>query len=93
MLVEATVQSKTARRWPWALLLIAAVLLPLYAFWSWSGQCVDTAPGAGESYCTSGPSIGWPSAWLLAAIGAVAFIVSAVRLVRLSLQRSGKRRT
>lgn len=71
-------------RWPWALLLVVAVLLPLCAFSAWSGQCFDAAEGAGESFCTSGPSVGWPAAWLLTAVGAVAFVVAAIRLVRIA---------
>lgn len=68
----------TPARWPWVLLLLAAVLLPLYAFFSWSSQCVDMAPCAGESYCTSGPSTRWPAARLLSAAGAGAFVLGRV---------------
>jgi hypothetical protein len=88
--VQATAARLTARRWPWTLVLIGAMLLPLYAFFTWTGQCVDMVAGAGDSYCTTSPSIGWPGAWLLTAVGAVAFVVSLIQLVRLSLTRGSR---
>lgn len=83
-------QPPRARRRPWVVLLVAAVLLPIGAFMMQTGQCVDMVAGAGESSCTSGPSIGWPGAWLLAAAGAITLVFSVVRLVRLSRQQRSR---
>lgn len=70
------------RRWPRLLVVVTCLIVPLLAFSVWSGQCFDAAPGAGASSCTSGPAIGWPAAWLLVVIGAVGFVLGAIRLVR-----------
>ena len=48
---------------------LVAVLVPLIAFGTQVGSCVDYAPGSGsESHCTSGPALGVPGAWLVSAV-------------------------
>jgi hypothetical protein len=46
--------------------VIALVIVPALAFGNQAGECVDYAADAGvDSYCTSGPAIGYPGAWVL----------------------------
>ena len=70
-----------ARRWPWVVALIVAVAGPLVAFGSWTGFCADS-PWASESFCMSGPTIGWSAAWAVSALCAVLFVYALFRLIR-----------
>jgi hypothetical protein len=78
--------------WPWMIGIVAVVVLLL----PWSvmqvGQCVDYAPGLGESYCESGPIIGAPSAIVVAVISGLLILYFLLRIVRILLQRLRIRR-
>ncbi|WP_460798967.1 hypothetical protein [Microbacterium sp. GXF0217] len=69
------------RRWPWVIALIVAVLGPILVFSSWTGFCADS-PQASQSFCASGPLIGWPAAWAVSALCAALFVAALVRLLR-----------
>lgn len=60
----------SGRRALWiAAAALAAVLVPLIAFGTQVGFCVDYEPDSSfESYCTTGPSLGVPGAWLVSII-------------------------
>ncbi|HWV50439.1 MAG TPA: hypothetical protein VN035_13370 [Microbacterium sp.] len=68
-------------RWPWGIVLLLAVAGPVLAFGSWTGFCADS-PQASQSFCMSGPTIGWPAAWTVTALCAALFVYALVRLVR-----------
>ena len=69
------------RRWPWVFALIVAVAAPLLAFGWWTGFCADS-PDASQSFCMTGPLIGWPAAWTVGVLCAALFGYALVRLVR-----------
>ncbi|MET0788694.1 MAG: hypothetical protein ABWY33_05560 [Cellulomonas sp.] len=66
--------------------LVAAVVVPavvvLFAFGLTTGSCYEAADGADtQSYCTSGPMVGLPGAWILS-IGAAVFALYALLRLR-----------
>ncbi|WP_454170618.1 hypothetical protein [Microbacterium paulum] len=69
----------------WILLVVGIVLLNLIV-WGWTaGYCVDYAQDTGmemESYCTSGPAIGYPAAWTLSAVSVLVIAFALHRLLR-----------
>ncbi len=67
--MRETAERGTVRRWPWIVLLVAAIAAPVLAFGVWSGQCVDTTvESSAVSSCASGPTVGWLGAWIVLAL-------------------------
>jgi hypothetical protein len=73
--------------WAWVvgIVVVLVFLLP----WSilWVGSCVDYAPGYGESYCESGPVIGFPAATVIAVLSLLQILYCLYRIVRILIQR------
>jgi hypothetical protein len=59
--------------------IIVAIIVPLLSFGFQAGKCVDYANDTGEqSYCTIGPAVGYPGAWVLT-LAAFVFAAYAIR--------------
>ena len=89
--MTSTSENNVAPRWPWAVVILMAILIAVSALGVWSGQCIDVAvDSAAQSVCTSGPAVGWPAAWATLAVCAAVVVISTVRLLP---RRHRRRRT
>jgi hypothetical protein len=63
--------------------MIVALAVANFLVWGTRvGECVDYAAGAGkDSFCTSGPSVGYPGAW---AISVTSVLIAAYGVYRLA---------
>lgn len=69
--------------WPWVVVIVGLVVLNLTTFLNWSGECVDYVGEASAlSYCSSGPAVGWPQVWVIAALSLLGVLYSAYRIAR-----------
>lgn len=75
-------QSAHPRKAPWFVALLAAIVIPILTFGTQQGQCFDAAAGGAESFCSSGPTVGWAGAWLITAACAILLIISLINLLR-----------
>ena len=64
------------------LIFLAAIVIPILIFGTQQGQCFDAAADHGESFCSSGPTVGWAGAWLITAACAILLVISLVNLLR-----------
>jgi hypothetical protein len=70
-------------RWPWITMIVALAVVNLFVWGTRVGECVDYAANAGkESFCTSGPSVGYPGAWAVSAISVLVAAYCVYRLAR-----------
>ncbi|MGB4137241.1 MAG: hypothetical protein WA971_11805 [Microbacterium sp.] len=71
------------RRGAWVLVILAAAVVAASPFVLGGGACYDAHEGgSAESYCTSGPFLGWPGTWVLVALCALAAGFAVFRLIR-----------
>ncbi|WP_167045991.1 hypothetical protein [Salinibacterium sp. ZJ454] len=73
--------SRHPERWRWVLGIVgvAVVVIAVLSF----RECIDYVPEAGaESFCTSGPAIGVPGAWVLVVVSTLLIGYFVYRLVR-----------
>lgn len=61
--------------------VLAALVTVFFVFVLQGGSCLDTAPGQGESSCTTGPAIGATAALVVGVVGSVVVLVATARAV------------
>lgn len=70
-------------RWPWVVVLVGAPIVVLVTFGMQAGRCVDYTTLSGlESFCESGPVIGWPGAVVVAVLCAALCVLAVAMLMR-----------
>jgi hypothetical protein len=76
--------------WPWIVVVIVAPVVMLVTYGSQVGRCADyTAESGLESFCESGPQVGWPGAILIGVVCVALFVFAVIRLALRSRRRAG----
>ncbi|WP_166872084.1 hypothetical protein [Salinibacterium sp. ZJ450] len=75
--------SRHPERWRWVLGIVGVAVVVIAVLSFRVGECIDYVPEAGaESFCTSGPAIGVPGAWVLVVVSTLLIGYFVYRLVR-----------